>query len=69
MSQLPHNAYYADLPANEREALEMAGYAAGWDGHVRYNNSTWSEAQRAAYRKGYAEGSRIRLQRNIVTGK
>jgi hypothetical protein len=58
MSQLPHNTYYADLPANEREALEMAGYAAGRDGNVRYNNGSWTEEQRAAYRKGYAEGRR-----------
>ena len=58
MSRLPHNTYYADLPAHENEALEMAGYAAGRDGHVRYNNGAWTDAERAAYRKGYAEGRR-----------
>lgn len=47
-------------PAYHIERLEMAGYEAGSKGHTRYNNGNWDDEERAAYRKGYADGAETR---------
>ena len=66
MSNAQHNANNGaetmTLPAARQEQLEMAGYCWAEKSKVCYRNGAWTDAEAAAFKKGFDDAKKVFAQ-------